>query len=68
MKEYPFHVKFEDQQAIDAGGVSRDAFSVFWEHAFLAMFDGGLLLIPAVHHKVEMNKFPVLGVILSHGL
>ena len=31
------------------------------------MFDGGSLLIPAVHHQVDMSKFPLLGIILSHG-
>ena len=66
MKEFPFRVKFNDEWAIDAGGIARDAFSAFWEHAYLAMFDGGSLLIPAVH-KVDMNKFPILGMILSHG-
>ena len=25
------------------------------------------MLIPAVHHKVDMEKFPVLGKIISHG-
>ena len=49
------------------GGVARDAFSAFWENAYLAMFDGESLLILAIHHKVDMNKFPVLGLILSHG-
>ena len=31
------------------------------------MFDGLSLLIPAIHHKVDMNKFPVLDLILYHG-
>jgi len=31
------------------------------------MFDDGTLLIPAVHHQVEMEKFPLLGAIISHG-
>ena len=33
----------------------------------MKMFDGGALLIPAVHHQVAMGNFPTLGVILSHG-
>lgn len=67
VKEFPFTVKFKDERAVDAGGVARDALSAFWEHAYLTMFDGGSLLIPAVHHKVDMNKFPILGKIISHG-
>lgn len=59
-------MKFKDEQAIDAGGVARDAFSAFWEQAYLAMFDGGSLLIPAMHHKINMSKFPILCMILSH--
>ena len=41
--------------------------SMFWESAYLKMFDGGTLLIPAVHHQVEMEKFPLLGIVISHG-
>lgn len=67
VKEFPFTVRFKDERAIDAGGVARDALSAFWEHAYITMFDGGSLLIPAVHHKVDMNKFPILGKIISHG-
>ena len=32
----------------------------------MKMFDGGALLIPAVH-QVAMENFPTLGAILSHG-
>ena len=57
VKEFPFTMRFKDKKAIDTGGVARDALSAFWEHAYLTMFDGGSLLIPAVHHKVNMKNF-----------
>ena len=66
VKEFPFTVRFKDKRAIDAGEVAKDALLAFWEHACLTMFDGGSLLIPAVHHKVDMEKFPILGKIISH--
>ena len=52
---------------MDAGGVTRDLYSGFWEVAYLETFDDGCLLIPAVHPQVDMTKFSTLGQILSHG-
>ena len=60
-------MKYHDECAIDTGGVARDMLCVFWEKAYSKMFDGGNLFIPAVHHQVEMDKFPTLGAIISHG-
>ena len=31
--EFPFRVAFDDEQALDTGGVSRDLFSAFWNIA-----------------------------------
>ena len=67
VKEFPMRVKFDDERAIDAGGVARDMLSMFWEKTYMKMFDGGALLIPAVHHQVAMENFPTVGAILSHG-
>ena len=36
MKEFPFRVKFKNEQAIDVGGVARDAISAFWEHVAIS--------------------------------
>ena len=66
-REFPLCVKYLDERAIDTGGVARDMLSMFWESVYIKMFDGGTLLIPAVHHQVEMEKFPFLGTIISHG-
>ena len=67
VREFPLCVKYSEECAIDTGGVARDMLSMFWESAYLKMFDGGTLLIPAVHHQVEMEKFPLLGIVISHG-
>ena len=67
VKEFPMHVKFDGERAIDAGGVARDMLSMFWEKTYMKIFDGGALLIPAVHHQISMENFPTLGAILSHG-
>ena len=47
LSEHPFRVQFEDECAIDAGGVARDMFSGFWCAAAMRILDGGSLLIPA---------------------
>lgn len=67
VEEFPCRIQFKGERATDAGGVTRDMFSAFWERSYQHMFDGGSLLIPAVHHQVDMSKFPILGTILSHG-
>ena len=67
VREFPLRVKYLDERAIDTGGVARDMLSMFWESVYVKMFDGGTLLIPAVHHQVEMEKFPLLGTVISHG-
>jgi len=67
VKEFPLQVQFLGERAIDTGGVARDMLSLFWESAYLRMFDGGTLLIPIAYYQVEMEKFPLLGAIISHG-
>ena len=67
LEEYPFRVRYENEQAVDTGGVCRDLFSAFWEEAYLKSFDGETLLVPAIHPNTDMASFPVLGTILSHG-
>lgn len=65
--EVPICVHFEGEAGMDFGGVSRDFFSGFWEAAYVTMFDGAALLTPAVHACVDINRFLILGRILSHG-
>ena len=64
--EYPLQMKFMDEIAIDAGGVSRDSFSAFFDEAYHHLFDGSSFLHPATHACVNMQSFPVLGAVISH--
>ena len=65
--EFPFRIQYKNERAVDTGGVSRDMFSAFWEQAYITDFDGGNLLVPALHPGTAMAKLPVLGAIMSHG-
>ena len=65
--QVPILVQFDDEEGVDFGGVCRDFFSGFWEEAYLKMFDGAALLVPACHAGIDIKHFTVLGQILSHG-
>jgi len=64
---FPLRIKFDDENAIDGGGVYRDMLSGFWEEAYCHLFDGGCLLTPVFHPQMDMTVFPTLGKIISHG-
>ena len=38
VNEYPIHIKYNGEQAVDDGGVTRDMFSGFWEETFHKLF------------------------------
>lgn len=59
--ELPFRVRYDKEKAIDTGNVRRDIFSGFWLDAYLRAFDGGSVLIPAVHPYTDMAIYSVLG-------
>lgn len=65
--EYPLRIHFENERAVDQGGVSRDMLSGFWEQAYTQIFDGCTLLTPVIHPQSDMQVFPVIGRILSYG-
>ena len=67
IQEHPFSIKFDGERAYDAGGVTRDMFSAFWEAAYERVFNGSTLLAPVMHPQVDFTIFPLLGAILSHG-
>lgn len=68
LQEFPFHIHYTNERAIDTGGVSQDMLSSLWEHAYIVAFNGGNLLVHAVHPGTDMAKLPVLGAITFHGL
>ena len=67
IKEFPFHITYVNERAVDTGGVSRDMFSAFWELAYMRDFDGGDTYVPVVHPHTDPSHYKVLGSILSHG-
>lgn len=63
----PFRVFFKGEKGFDTGGLSREAFSTFWELAYLKHFDGNCLLAPVVSGSIQNHPLQVLGHILSCG-
>ncbi len=66
LQVYPFRVKFAAERAIDAGGVTRDLFSAFFEEAYKKLFDGSSLLCPVVHPGMDVSTLKTVGLIISH--
>ena len=64
--QYPFRFCFKDERAVGIGGVTKDAFSAFFEEVYVHLFDGTCLLHPAVHASINMPTYSVLGGIISH--
>ena len=64
--EHPFRVNFTNERAIDMGGVTKDAFSAFFNEAYLYLFDGSSSLHPAMHASIDLEMFQVFGRITSH--
>jgi len=67
LNEYPVQIEFATEMAIDAGGVTREMFSAFWEEAYQKLFEGATLVIPLLHPQSDMGLFNTLGSIISHG-
>lgn len=67
VNEYPFRIAFDDEEALDTGGVCRDMFSGFWKTVCDRFFDGSGSLVPATHPNVDMGALPIIGTVLSHG-
>ena len=65
--EYPLDVNFKGEKAVDEGGVQRDLISAFWTEAYTRLFEGAKSLVPMVHSGMDLNVFPILGRIISHG-
>ena len=65
--EFPTFIQFEDELAIDAGGVTREMFSAFWEKAYSLLCDGANVVVPLIHPQTDMAILPVIGKVISHG-
>ena len=66
LQEYPFRVKFEDKQAIDAGGVCREYFSAFFEAVYDKYFDGCSLFTPVINPHSSKSELALIGLVISH--
>ena len=66
LQEYPFHIEFVGERAIDAGGVTREMYSAFFEEAYKHLFDGNNLLCPIVHPEMDTSLLGAMGAIVSH--
>ena len=64
--EYPLVIKFKDLDAIDAGGVQREMFTLFWDSWYTKCFEGGSVLAPILHAQVDYNSLVTIGRIMSH--
>ncbi len=67
VSEYPFRISFNNEQAIDTGGVSTDFFSGFWESSYMHDFDSGNTYVPLNNPHYDIFHYKVLGTILLHG-
>lgn len=67
VEECPLQIEYNSEIAVDEGGVTRDMFSAFWEESYNTLFDGATILIPLIHSRMDMDLFPILGKIISHG-
>ena len=65
--EYPFHISYKGERAINTGGVSRDLFSAFWEEAYIKHFDSSSTYVPCIHPHADISQYSVSGAIMSHG-
>ena len=63
-------VSFDEENAADLGGVSRELFSCFWKEVYPHFFDGEICkvpFVPASKMAVAQTVFIKLGRIFSHG-
>ncbi|XP_033761985.1 E3 ubiquitin-protein ligase TOM1-like isoform X2 [Pecten maximus] len=65
------NVRFEGEMGLDTGGLTKDAFSTFWDKAFKEYFKGENSLVPFMpvsRFAEAQTVYPILGRILSHGV
>ena len=63
--ERPLRFSFKEERALDAGGVSREMFSTFFEALYTRHFDGAGLLHPVVNPHVKDSDLRLFGFIIS---
>ena len=64
--EYPLVIKFKDLDAIDAGGVQQEMFTLFCDSWYTKCFEGGSVLAPILHAQVDYNSLVTIRRIMLH--
>ena len=67
MIECPISIHFDNEIAVDDGGLSREMFSLFWEEDIHKHFEGAQTVTPLVHAHTDMKLLHLIGRVLSHG-
>ena len=67
IREFPTFIQFKDEAAIDAGGVTREMYSAFWQSAYSLLCDGANIVVPIIHPQSDMAVLPAVGKVISHG-
>ena len=65
--EYPIFIRYEDEEAINDGGVQQDMFSAFWSSCYVRLFEGAKPLTPMIQPGIDITNFSTLSNIISHG-
>jgi len=53
-------VAYENERAIDLGGVTRDMLSGFWIEAYKCYFDRCTPLTPVIHQHAALQVLPTI--------
>ncbi|KAJ7373293.1 hypothetical protein OS493_012884 [Desmophyllum pertusum] len=59
--------EFVNEEGMDVDGVTREAFTLFWNECFYRYFEGTGLYVPRVDPDCTKRLFHTLGRIASHG-
>lgn len=65
--EHPFRVHFEGEKGVDTRGLTREAFSTFWELIYEKHFHGSAVLTSLMSTTADISTLQILGRILSFG-
>ena len=60
-------VQFVDEAGADAAGVSREAYSAFWESYFQTSADGEEFRVPSLNPEYGLQEWQAIGRILAKG-
>lgn len=64
----PLKVTFVDEAGVDAQGVSREAYTAFWQSFFETSADGEYYRIPSLNPHYGLEEWQAIGRILAKGL